>query len=53
MTIIDEETRLKAASEFWGIPIESLRQLPEHTADCLIGKPHLTCTCGAYSRRNR
>lgn len=35
----------------FGIPVEQLEQLPRHDPTCLIGKPHLTCTCGVYGRR--
>lgn len=34
-----------------GFSAEWLAQLPKHEPDCLIGKPHLTCTCGAYRRQ--
>ncbi len=47
----DEEARLQAASEFWGISVESLRRMPKHQPDCsLVTTHHLTCTCGATAK---
>lgn len=47
------EVELAKVAELFGVPVEYLRQLPRHDPDCLIGKPHLTCTCGVYARARR